>query len=836
MDKQIEYSYVLYADSEEIERKKGFLHRLVKQGIKVLIFTNKCIDWNIPIEETQAFKKARLFNIMISDCPITTSIEILDGRCLEGLKEIERVFPEFNVKQFIIEHAPCKENIMVKAGAGTGKTTVMIDRVIYLMIKERVKPSEIVMITFTRDAAQSMSKKLRELLILRFRATNSKIFLNILEELNEMNIKTIHSFSKNLLLDMGSLRGFGLNMKLRSFKAEKKKWIEEELDSYFKEELAEKNGTIEIESIISPLKFYELVDTLYDFWEKFEQKGFSSYEITDKADFGDASPGNEILNDLIQRIIRNVEERFGKEKETLNAVMMNDLTRQIDLITEKYGVTAFNNISTKISHMFVDEFQDSDDVQIRLIATIQEAFKSSLFVVGDTKQSIYRFRGANHTAFEILKQILNQRDIRINDQDYFLNRNYRTTQELLKEMDSFFTWWGEKGFLQYDGDSNRLKGVRHSNEELPLIIEKKREDTKHNMETTIMPFLTERFRQIKKNNESSNEGNEPDTLAILTRTIDEARLINKWCENSNLPTKLKVGGGFFISRPVRNFYSLILALLYPNNGKHVANLLEGPYGQGDRYLLNEIVKEGGFSGGTIRLMKETTDFPFNDYQNRLSYQPVLAVIRSIIQERRPYDWVFSRKLDDLKASFGDEYPQENLVNEAKAYTREYELNIGKMFEMLHQRFSQDFVSLYQIANWLQIEIATNRDEEKISYEGVRGGVDHIHILTAHRAKGLEYHTVIIPFTERPFTTSFSKIIFDDEKKRVGWSINKQGHEMRQNENFITLTSHDDTESTKEETRLLYVAMTRAKNQLVIIRNLKNDTFDWTWSKLLTQYR
>ncbi|WP_179292711.1 UvrD-helicase domain-containing protein [Bacillus sp. 7884-1] len=51
----------------------------------------------------------------------------------------------------------------------------------------------------------------------------------------------------------------------------------------------------------------------------------------------------------------------------------------------------------------MDEFQDSDDVQIRLILQMQRALKVTIFVVGDIKQSIYRFRGADHTAFDRLK-------------------------------------------------------------------------------------------------------------------------------------------------------------------------------------------------------------------------------------------------------------------------------------------------------------------------------------------------------------------------------------------------------------------------------------------------
>ncbi|WP_423410444.1 UvrD-helicase domain-containing protein [Heyndrickxia sp. MSNUG] len=835
MNHQIVYSYVLLSDSKEIEQQSDYIYHLLKQGKKVLLFTNKEIELAIPEQRLNAFMKAKLLGLMIEDVVIHESISIIDGQDHKaGFDKILHSFPSFNIEQYKIEHAPYLENIMVKAGAGTGKTTVMVDRVLYLLLKEKVRPSEIVMITFTRDAAQNMYKKLREQLFLRSKATGAPQFLSLLEQLNEMSIKTIHSFSKALLKELGSLRGFGLNLQLRSFKSDKKRWVEEELNQYFKEELSEKNGTIE--ALISPLKFYELVETIYDFWEKFEQKGFSSEEIIKKVDFGSAPLGNERMNNLIQTVIRNVEERFFQEKETLNAVMMNDLTRQIDLIRKNHGPKAFRTLSTKISYLFVDEFQDSDDVQIRLIATIQEAFSSKLLVVGDTKQSIYRFRGANHTAFDILKKTLNEREISINDQDYFLNKNYRTTKELLYEMDHYFTWWGEQEFLQYDGEQDRLLGMKHGRVERPLVILNKREDTKDNMQTNIMPFIRERFKQIQMINSSLQQGEEPEKLAVLTRTIEEARMINTWCSEGALPTKLKVGGAFFLSNAVRNFHSLVLALLFPENSKYIANLLDGPFGQVEAYLFQKMLEVGRYSSVTLETLKGATSFPFEKYQKQLSYQPVMAVLRTIIKDRQPYNWVFSRKLDELRRTYAQEYNEDQLIKEAQDETRKYELTVGKLFELLHLRFSEDFVSLNQIADWLQIQIATNRDEEEVSYEPTNGGLDHVHILTSHRAKGLEYHTVIIPFTERPFTSSFSKIIFDDKKERAGWSINKPGYEMRHNDYFTSLTSQDEIESIREETRLLYVAMTRAKNELVLIRNMKNDAFQWTWSKLLTQYR
>jgi len=819
-----------------------FLRSLLKKGIKVLIFTNKEFDSLLVDIDVAAINKAKLLQCMVVDHSIETSMEVIDGLDIPLMKKIANQYPRFNIEQFIIEHAPYKENIMVKAGAGTGKTTVMIDRILYLLIKEEVKPSEIVMITFTRDAAQNMHTKLRNLLFTRFKATSSVVFLSLIEKLNDIRIQTIDSFAKDLLKELGSLRGFGLNVQLRSFTMEKKKWIEVELDNYFEEEL--KKQDVVIQNYFSPLKIYELVDIINRFWEKFEQKGFSTAKIIECTDlFGAASEENKRMNDLLQTIIPAVEKRFSQEKRLLNAVTISDFTRQIDQVRKEHGTRVFQNISKPIRFLFIDEFQDSDDIQIRLIATIQEAFESTLFVVGDIKQSIYRFRGANHTAFSILKKQLQERNIDMENQVYYLVKNYRTTRNLLDKMDEYFSSWGEKQFLQYaadtsDNNTDRLQGMRSVDDERPLVIDAKREENKEDMKTHIMPYIQERYRQIKEiNEEKTNKENvteEKEKLAVLTRTIDEARLIHTWCKEMNMPSKLEVGGNFFISKAIRDFYSLTLFLLYPTNKKYLANVLNGPYGQNDSYLLHKLLASNGNNIGINRLIREASNVDFQDYINKLKYHPVLSVLRSIIQEVNPYHWVYSRKLDELKEKLTSGFDEEQLKQEAAIYTKQYELNIGKLFEMMHQRFSEEFVSLHQITNWLYIQIATNREEDEIQVQDIEKGLDYVHILTVHRAKGLEYHTVIIPFTERQFTTSFSKIIFDEQKEKIGWFIRKPGFVPKQNEYYKTLNQEEDEEAIKEETRLLYVAMTRAKNHLVIIRNRKNEMYDWwTWSRLLS---
>src|SRR5699024_7553830 len=135
--------------------------------------------------------------------------------------------------------------------------------------------------------------------------------------------------------------GFGLNMQIKSFTKEKKEWIEEELDNYFKEELS--NRTASIHSMISPLKEYELIDIIYNFWEKLDQRGFSTEAINEHLDFGTSAPHNELINNLLQTMIKRLEKKFTKEKRILNAVSMGDLTRHIDEVRREYGVEAFKN-------------------------------------------------------------------------------------------------------------------------------------------------------------------------------------------------------------------------------------------------------------------------------------------------------------------------------------------------------------------------------------------------------------------------------------------------------------------------------------------------------------
>ena len=126
--------------------------------------------------------------------------------------------------------------------------------------------------------------------------------------------------------------------------------------------------------------------------------------------------------------------------------------------------------------------------------------------------------------------------------------------------------------------------------------------------------------------------------------------------------------------------------------------------------------------------------------------------------------------------------------------------------------------------WLELKIATDRTENEPSIEVENEFV--VDITTVHRAKGLEYHSVIIPYTNNAFNFIKSSFYIDlEEENKIGWFIKIDNTEGFSNSNFKDLSLKEGEEVIAEEARLFYVATTRAIQNLVIFKaaDLKKST-------------
>lgn len=708
----------------------------------------------------------------------------------ENLKQLENSFPDFNLGQYEIIHTSHNSNLSVSAGAGTGKTHVMVDRILFLLLKERITLESIDMLTFTNASTNEMKQRLEERFLTLHQLTSKPIFLNYAEDISAMEISTIHSFAKRVIQTLAHELGFGSELGLRSFKYEKQQIIFDILNDYF--------ASLSTKSFLETgIRYYEFVSILMDMWEEMEKKGLSRDEIL-SLDFGVANGNSTLLQELIIKVFCECEYRLDKIKKEQQSISMGDLIRKLK------EFTADDDILKQLvpsKYLFVDEFQDSDDVQIEFIAKLQEILDYKIFVVGDIKQAIYRFRGADYRAFQELAKRLKKPFRPFN-----LRHNYRTSTLLLNQFHQLFLNWGNS-----------------SNEDLTYSEEDRLTSS---LESKIAPWHIRNYgyKDADKINGDLlqihvNELKGEEKLAILVRTNNHARKMKELCESKKIATLQNLDGQFYLCDAVKDFYSLILALQYSNQPMYIIEALKTPY---FGYVINDknFIATQGNRSRLQQFLNENVGQLFSKYAALIRDYSPLTIIQLIMGEQ------------DFYSRINEYYSRQNLSEEEKDISiQSYRANIKHLLTTIEQQFSTSATTIPMISNWLQIQMKTNRTENEPAIEAASAKVV---ISTVHRAKGLQYHTVFLPVTNKPYNSVEPKYFVEDgvkmesvEKRRFGWRIEDYG-----NNHYNDLNNIENDEARKEEARLLYVALTRAEQKVII--TLPNYNVENSWSALLKE--
>ncbi len=798
-------------EKKDFLKEKESIEALMRNGIKIFLFTTFPIEkaW---LNRYKDFRKEFQLQVFMTDRwkgPLKTVIMKNGKGDASFLKDVlAPAFPDFNYGQFFASHTPSSNHLMITAGAGTGKTYVMIDRILYLVEMADISLKDIAMITFTNASTNEMKERLQKKLLTLFELTGKTKYLELAEDVKNMQISTIHSFSKTILTQLSHELGFGRNMKLRSFKKKKKEIIERLADEYFK--------LHPITDLVSlKLDHYEVVNIMNSFWDEMEKKGLTKEEMV-ALKWGEVIDEKyTILHELFKYVFTRCETILEVEKKKENSIDMGDLIRKLKLFTRDGN--KMKQLETE-KYLFVDEFQDSDNTQIELVASLQSLLDYKLFVVGDVKQSIYRFRGADYTSFERLEEFAKK-----NNQSGFvpisLNQNYRTTRSLLYELDKLFSVWGQKRWGKGDNrqsllpysQEDRLIGMDTDSAESELLtIESKAKE----LEVNTVREIQDAFTHVEKLSEKENK-----KIALIVRTNKQALEVRKWCDSARIGTVQNLDGTFFKSDAVLHFKVLLDALLYPNVPTHMVNVLQSPY-FGYSIPGKLLVPFKGDGEKIIKFLRAHLKGDFDCYLDDLRSLPALAVTQKVISEKG-----LLRNLEEYyKSSIDNDSTISNLI-------KQYEKNLFHLMNLIQQQFDSMNGTLWTLHEWLSLQIRVNRTENEPMIEAEDGAVV---ITTVHRSKGLEYHTVIIPKVGHKFSSDRTAFYLQDEKEMeghqrlVGWSIK----EHTENDWYSSLNSYEAFEVEREETRLLYVAMTRAKKRLILM--MPKRVQDFTWGSLLDQ--
>lgn len=765
------------------------------------------------------------FSMSLLNAPFdkqTDSFVIRNGKYSSDQESILKKLSEqsqFNFEQYQVEHADPEKNIVIRAGAGTGKTYTMISRIGFICYTQNVplqKMAErIVMITFTNEAADQMEEKLKAYFRNCYLVTSNPDYLEMISRIDHMQISTIHSYAKNLITQMGTSFGYGIDLGITSSEFYRRKKISDLLDAYIQQKEMEygKNYTDKL-----GMPIYAIRDSILDFIGKLHNKSVDISAI-EPQDFGTLLDDDSHceLHELLASVIPAVEREYFEELLENNKIHLSSMMSVLNrFINSPDGASRLRELK-KDKHaqqfMFVDEFQDTDDSQIESLLRIAQVLDYKLFLVGDIKQCIYRFRGAKEKAFDQLG-IAENPDKWL---EFSLQRNYRTDKYLLDIFDRSFTKWGEldEELLTYDARKDRLIGTRDYNGNYLSNVNRFYRRLPAANEEMHIPVLIEEIKRIQKRIQYEESRGmtlsaKEKSIAILVRENWQADMIRTDCARLGISVHTNTGGDLYMSQPAIDMLTLVNALVHFDEADYLYNLITSNFfnldiPKSNLYEIRTKIRAGGWRAKTDE--KEQVNYLINfmnlmlantaDKNNKWEYivaslrtQPILQTIRKIYSTLEPWKHFSS---DPWKQHY-------------------YQLNVDLLFEQIINACNVDRLTINTLQEHLHNSIVSQVSvDSRVPAQNEEEAA--IQCITVHKSKGLEYGHVIMPFCSASMnfiqkTQLHISTTKHQDRYRIGYSMSVgDSGETVQNDFYDELI--EKSEKAREEARILYVAMTRS---------------------------
>lgn len=718
-------------------------------------------------------------------------------------------------QQKVVEYNGNKP-LLVEAGPGSGKTRVIIERVKFLINELKVNPSSLLVITFTRKAANELKDRLSE-----------DIPKNII---NKMQISTIHSFCLDFLKKRGNVTNL-----IDDDSGEKRRLFIQK----YKYKLGFKNefylADYQIPSVINKFDEYTTfkvdIDGLIDYIKQTRPIDKEYVDFVNSFKFFPSKKVRE--NEKFKKSWYNA--RFLQTpKAYVKYLELLDLFNAVDYNTVqiKFLESLKENPETQYTNILVDEFQDTDPVQAEIFEILLKNAES-FTAVGDVDQSIYSFRGSFRDYFEEFYNKYNAELIS-------LNYNYRSTNNIIRTSEAF------------------IKPQRKEYSKKYLVGARNEDKASYILESLDPQEEAQKIFNLIKDLKDNGKIRQYSDVAILYRSI---------VSNKNIPFLIDEFKKNDISYHISGTEDLIesdevksiLTLFY-----YIARKLDHSYGMSnlEKEWLNLrafcgidfIPKFRKLSVETKRYLMELQENFENDVLK--TEKEVYFELTGKKSRKKKFNGVFTRNEDVLIEIFKRvNKPVVDLDLIEDTGDREFFTELEKLRENVFSSDEEDkltilevYYELLNLCGYFDDLVINNGDyefelenlskisrtifnyESIISANDVRGlfffltnviegygtsssDVDGVQLMTVHKAKGLEFPVTIV--------SSLSEYNFPlapRDPMREKDNINKDDTFYTPNK-FLEYKDCSEADEVNlglaEENRVIYVAMTRAQDILVL---------------------
>jgi DNA helicase-2/ATP-dependent DNA helicase PcrA len=660
-----------------------------------------------------------------------------EDHILEGLSEAQR-------EAVLHGQGP----LLIIAGAGTGKTTVLTRRIAHLISSKRARSEEILALTFTEKAAFEMAERVDQLIPYGYAETR---------------VSTFHAFGDRVLRE-GALEA-GMNPEFRVLS------LPEQI--IFLRERIFHLPLRRFRPLGDPTKHLGALLGLVS-RAKDEDVSAEAYRSWAEALAARASSAEE--HDEAERQLE-VAAFYETYQRLLGEAGLVDFGDQIHgalaLLRRRPALLA--SLRARYRHLLVDEFQDTNHAQLELLGLLAGGGFPNITVVGDDDQAIYRWRGA------AAANLLAFRQLYVGAREVVLTENHRSTQEILDAASRLVAYNNPYRLEVIAGIDKRLRSERGHG----VPVSHAHFDTVSAESDAVAALVADRLQA----------GFRPRDVAILVRSNADADPFLRALNVNGIPHRFSGSRGLYAREEVRLLVAFLRALANPDDSVSVFYL----------------------AGSELYRLPEIDLLRLNQYARRKT-RPLLEVLRGLPANQDLLSVgagareVASRLIAALDAAATDvprrrtgevlyRFLQESgylgsLSRQATAESEARIRNLARFFEVVrgygevaeHDRVPE-FVA--------HLELLREAGDDPAVAEADPDD-DAVHVLTVHKAKGLEFPVV--------FLVGCAEGKFPVQRRREPLPL----PEPLAKEALAAGDPH-----MHEERRLFYVAMTRARDELVL---------------------
>ncbi len=570
--------------------------------------------------------------------------------------------------------------LLILAGAGSGKTRSLTHRIAYL-IDEGVPPWNILAITFTNKAAQEMKERACKL---------------VGEGSEDLWISTFHAFCSRILRKNIDLIGYDRNFTIYDTNDQK---------TLMKEVLKGMN----LDAKMFPER--EMLSRISTAKNEF----ISPYEYRDV--YGDS---------FRDRKIADIYENYQKRLRENAALDFDDLlVKTVELFRECPDVLEY--YQNRFRYIMVDEYQDTNTVQFKLIELLARLYRN-LCVVGDDDQSIYKFRGAN------IGNILNFEKVYPDARVIRLEQNYRSTKNILHAANSVI----------HNNSERKDKKLWTENADGELVHFKRYENEYDEAEgvASYISFLSMR-------------GVKYEDIAILYRTNAQSRVLEERLKQRNIPYAIVRGISFYERKEIKDLMSYLKAVDHGMDDLSVKRIINVPKRGIGQTTINRIqdyaiIHEMSFLDAAMnceeipgigRSAKKVRDFGEMIRSFREYYEKEKDIVSLMIQILNVTDYraeLEAEQTDEARSRLAD---IDELINDMVYYEENDDEPSLRGFLM-----EKDMYTLNSAID--------NLEEDK----------NKVLLMTLHNAKGLEFNNVFMVGMEEGIFPGYISMMSGDDSE------------------------------------------------------------------------